>query len=59
LLKFRDVIKKHNEEALENKKHPRPVYREPDALIIICATAPMAYTTDNGVKVVPIGCLKD
>lgn len=59
LLKFRDVIRKHNEEALKNPDHPRPVYREPSALIVICATAPVGYTTDNGVKIVPVGCLKD
>lgn len=34
-------------------------YREPDLLLIICANATMAYTTENGVKVIPIGCLKD
>lgn len=59
LLKFWEVIRKYNQEALRNPEHPRAVYREPSALIIICATAPMGYTTDNGVKVVPIGCLKD
>lgn len=59
LLRFRDVIRKHNEEALKNPEHPRAIYREPSALIVICATAPMGYTTDNGVKVVPVGCLKD
>lgn len=59
LLKFKDVIKTHNEEALNNPEHPRAVYREPSALIVICATAPMGYTTDAGVKIVPIGCLKD
>lgn len=59
LLKFKDVIKNHNEEALNNLEHPRAIYREPSALIVICATAPMGYTTDTGVKVVPIGCLKD
>ena len=59
LLKFRDVIRKHNEEALKNPEHPRAIYREPSALIVICATAPVGYTTDNGVKVVPVGCLKD
>lgn len=59
LLKFREVICKYNQEALRNPEQPRAVYREPSALIIICATAPMGYTTDNGVKVVPIGCLKD
>lgn len=59
LLKFRGVIRKHNEEALKNPEHLRPVYREPSALIVICATAPVGYTTDNGVKIVPVGCLKD
>ncbi len=59
LVRFRDVIRKHNEEALKNPLHPKPVYREPSALIVICGTAPMSYTTDHGVKIVPIGCLKD
>lgn len=59
LLRFRQIIVEHNKEALKNPQHPRAVYREPSALIVICANAPMAYTTDNGVKVVPIGCLKD
>lgn len=59
LLKFRDVIRNHNEKALENENHPKPVYREPSALIVICANAPIAYTTENGVKVVPYGCLRD
>lgn len=59
LLRFRDVIRTHNDEATKNPEHPRAVYREPSALIVICATAPMGYTTDNGVKIIPIGCLKD
>ena len=59
LLKFRDLIKKHNKAATNNPKHPRAVYREPEALIIICANAPISYTTENGVKAVPIGCLRD
>ncbi|MGN0317528.1 MAG: ATP-binding protein [Lachnospira sp.] len=59
LLKFSEVIRKHNEEALKDSEHPRAVYREPSALIVICATAPVGYTTDNGVKIVPVGCLKD
>lgn len=59
LLKFKEVIQKYNKEALKNKEHPRAVYRDPSALIVVCANAPMAYTTDNGVKIVPIGCLKD
>jgi hypothetical protein len=59
LLKFKDVIRKHNQEAQKNPAHPKAIYREPSALIIICATAPMGYTTDRGVKIVPVGCLKD
>ncbi|WP_026659678.1 ATP-binding protein [Butyrivibrio sp. AC2005] len=59
LLKFRDLIRKYNEEAEKNPKHPRPKYREPSALIVICATATMAYTTENGVKIIPVGCLRD
>ncbi len=59
LLKFCDVIKKHNEKALKDPNHPRATYREPSALIVICATAPIAYTTDGGVKIVPVGCLRD
>ena len=59
LLKFNEVIRKHNEQALKNSEHPKAMYREPSALIIICATATMGYTTDNGVKIIPIGCLRD
>ena len=59
LIKFRDVIRKYNEEALKNPEHPKPVYREPSALIVICGTVSMSYTTDSGVRIVPIGCLKD
>lgn len=59
LLKFREVIRKHNETACSSTEHPRAVYREPSALIVICANAAMAYTTDSGVKVIPIGCLRD
>ena len=59
LLKFREVIRKHNENAAKDEKHPKPLYREPSALIIICATTPMAYTTTNGVKIIPAGCMKD
>ena len=59
LLKFKDLIKTHNKNALKDKKHPLSMYREPSALIITCAMAPMSYTTNNGVKVIPIGCLRD
>lgn len=59
LLKFREVIRRYNQQALKDSDHPRAVYREPSELIVICANAPMAYTTDQGVKIVPIGCLRD
>lgn len=59
LLKFRDVIRKYNAKALEDPEHPKDVYREPSAMIVICGNAQMAYTTKNGVKVVPVGCIRD
>lgn len=59
LLRFKNAIKDHNEKVLRNSEHPGVVYREPDLLVVICANAPMAYTTSNGVKIIPIGCLKD
>ena len=59
LLRFKKVITEHNQKALSDPDHPKPVYRVPSALILICGTAPMAYTTDSGVHVIPIGCLRD
>ena len=59
LLRFKKAIAYHNENALTNSDHPKPIYREPSALIVICGNAPMAYTTENGVHVIPIGCLRD
>ena len=59
LIKFTKVIREHNEKARLNEAHPGIEYREPSLLIIICGNAPMAYTTENGVKVIPVGCLKD
>ena len=59
LLKFKDVVRKYNEKALADPKHPKAVYREPSSLIVICANADMSYTTENGVKVIPIGCLRE
>lgn len=59
LLRFKEVICDYNNEARLNKEHPKPTYREPSELIIICATAPISYTTKNGVKVVPVGTLRD
>ena len=59
LLKFERLIREHNEQALANPAHPGAVYREPTLKIIICGNAPMAYTTENGVHIVPVGCLRD
>lgn len=59
LLKFRNLIREHNEKEMADKRHPGVAYREPSVLMIICANAPMAFTTENGVKVIPAGCLKD
>ena len=59
LLKFTDIIRKDNEKVRQNEKHPGIEYREPSLLLILCGNAQMAYTTENGVKVIPIGCLRD
>ena len=59
LLSFKNLIRKHNEEASSDKKHPGIIYREPSLMIVICANAPYAYVTDNGVMVIPFACLKD
>ena len=59
LLRFRDVIRKHNESAKSNTDHPGVMFREPSLLIVICAHCDMAYTTEDGVLVIPVGCLKD
>ena len=59
LLKFKSMIQAHNQKALSDPVHPRATYKDPSALIIICANATMAYTTKAGVHVIPIGCLRD
>lgn len=59
LLRFSDVIRRHNEKAMANTDHPGVMFREPSLLIVICANCDMAYTTENGVLVIPVGCLKD
>ena len=59
LLRFRDAIREHNNQVMMNKEHPGVLYREPSLLLIICANCPMAYTTTGGVKVIPVGCLRD
>ena len=59
LLKFMELIKEHNSNVNKNQKHPGITYREPNLLIIICANAPFAYTTEKGIMVIPFACLKD
>ncbi len=52
LLQLADLIRKHNEEETQVP------LREPDLLMIITG-GDMAYTREDGVKVVPIGALRD
>ena len=52
LLELKRLIKTHNESEMQNP------LREPDLLMIITG-GQMAYTRPDGVKIVPIGCLKD
>ncbi|MCR4690594.1 MAG: DUF4143 domain-containing protein [Lachnospiraceae bacterium] len=59
LLKFEKLIEEHNEAVSQNTDHPGVLYRKPSLRIIICANAPMAYTTEKGTKIIPIGCLRD
>ena len=59
MLKFKELIAAHNRKAAEGAGRPGVMYREPSQCVIVCATAEMAYTTRNGVKVVPVGCLRD
>ena len=59
LLKFRDLIRAHNEKVTQNSLHPGVLYREPSQMLVICANASMAYTLPSGVKIIPIGCLRE
>ncbi|MBR5163559.1 MAG: ATP-binding protein [Schwartzia sp.] len=52
LLRIRQLIRKYNE------KEQQVPLREPDLLLVITG-GEMAYTREDGVKVVPIGTLKD
>jgi len=51
LLELKKLIQKANEEK-------RARLREPDLLIVITG-GEMAYTRNDGVKIIPIGCLRD
>lgn len=52
LLELRDLIREKN---ITEKQMP---LREPDLLIVITG-GEFAYTREDGVKVIPLGCLKD
>ena len=52
LLKIRDLVREYN---IKEKQVP---LREPDLLIVITG-GNMAYTREDGVHEVPIGCLRD
>lgn len=52
LLQLQDLIRKYNE------KEKQVPLREPDLLMVITG-GEMAYTREDGVKVVPIGTLRD
>ncbi|HKM20964.1 MAG TPA: DUF4143 domain-containing protein [Lachnospiraceae bacterium] len=52
LLQIKDLVKQYNEKEIQCP------LREPDLLVIITG-GNMAYTRKDGVKVIPIACLKD
>ena len=52
LLQVVDLIRKANESRISHK------LKEPDLLMIITG-GEMAYTREEGIKIIPIGCLKD
>jgi len=52
LLKIVELIEEHNK---NNKRKILP----PDFLMVITGTGEFAYTTKEGILIVPIGCLKD
>lgn len=52
LLAIRELVRRHNE------KEKQVLLREPDLMLVITG-GNMAYTREDGVKVIPIACLKD
>lgn len=52
LLKIKELVKEHN------KQEKQIQIREPDLLMVITG-GNMAYTRDDGVKIIPIRCLKN
>lgn len=51
-LEIKRIVQEHN------KTEKQVPLREPDLLIILTGGS-MAYTRPNGVKVIPLACLKD
>ena len=51
-LEIKRIVQEHN------KTEKQVPLREPDLLIILTGGC-MAYTRPNGVKVIPLACLKD
>lgn len=51
LLKLANLIKKYN------ASNPSVAYREPEFLAVIVGNLPIAYTSKNGVKIIPFGAL--
>ncbi len=51
LLELRNLVRKHN------ANEPQVPLREPDLLIVLTG-GKIAYTRPDGVKIIPIGCLK-
>lgn len=52
LIEIRELVRKYNEKETQIKM------REPDLLLIITG-GPIAYTRPDGVKVIPLACLKN
>ena len=52
MCELKKLIREHNASERQNK------LREPDLLIVLTG-GPVAYKREDGVLVVPIGCLKD
>ena len=52
LLKIQELVREYN------KTENQVPLRDPDLLIVITG-GNMAYTRDDGVKIIPLACLKD
>ena len=52
LLKIQELVREYN------KTENQVPLREPDLLIVITG-GNMAYTRDDGIKIIPLACLKD